>query len=144
MFCLVPLRTIVLVMSASIDSNQENLEPDVFSSMCTSRGTLQHLTGRWGSLTIVALLECDSEMRFAELRRKIDGISDRMLSQTLGQLERDGMVVRHVRSSIPPHVNYSLTVLGKKVAQPLHELTKIIEADLGTVMEAQQRFDSKQ
>ncbi|MDN6246506.1 MAG: helix-turn-helix transcriptional regulator, partial [Corynebacterium casei] len=96
-------------MSTSNDSPQNELCADVFSSMCTSRGALQHLTGRWGSLTMVALLESNSPMRFAELRRKIDGISDRMLSQTLGQLERDGMVNRLVRSSIPPHVDYALT-----------------------------------
>lgn len=130
-------------MSTSNDSRNE-LCADVFSSMCTSRGALQHLTGRWGSLTMVALLESSSPMRFAELRRKIDGISDRMLSQTLSQLERDGMVNRLVRSSIPPHVDYSLTELGTKVAQPLKALTTIIEAELGKVTAAQERFDSAQ
>ena len=131
-------------MSTSNDSPSNEFRADVFSSMCTSRGALQHLTGRWGSLTMVALLESSSPMRFAELRRKIDGISDRMLSQTLSQLERDGMVNRLVRSSIPPHVDYSLTELGTKVAQPLKALTTIIEAELGNVMEAQDRFDSAQ
>ena len=88
-------------MSAPTNPLANNFAPDVFSSQCTSRDALQHLTGRWGSLVMVALLDSESAMRFAQLRRKIDGISDRMLSQTLSKLERDGMVCRHVRSSIP-------------------------------------------
>ena len=65
-----------------------------------------------------------------------------MLSQTLGQLERDGMANRAVRSSIPPHVDYSLTELGIKVARPLQELTKIIESELDSIIAAQERFDA--
>ncbi|MGD7732289.1 winged helix-turn-helix transcriptional regulator [Propionibacteriaceae bacterium G57] len=84
---------------------------DVFSSACSSRDVLQHLTGRWGALAMVALLRED-DLRFGELRRRVGGISDRMLSQTLGQLERDGFVQRTVHSAIPPHVEYSLTPLG--------------------------------
>ena len=129
-------------MSTPQNTPDPKLCADVFSSLCTSRGALQHLTGRWGSLAMVALLEADSPMRFAELRRKIDGISDRMLSQTLGQRERDGMVNRAVRSSIPPHVDYSLTELGIKVARPLQELTKIIESELDSIIAAQERFDA--
>lgn len=122
----------------------QKLVANVFSSKCFSRGALQHLTGRWGSLTMVALLESDSPMRFAEIRRRIEGISDRMLSQTLSQLERDGMVHRSVKSSIPPHVDYSLTELGIKVAQPLQELTRVIESELPKVIQAQELYDAAQ
>ena len=65
-----------------------------------------------------------------------------MMSQTLGQLERDGMVKREVRSSIPPHVDYSLTPLGIKVARPLQTLTEIIESQLDEVIASQELYDA--
>lgn len=80
-------------------------------------------------------------MRFADIRRRVDGISDRMLSQTLGQLERHGVVLRTVRSSIPPHVDYELTDLGQRVAEPLSALISVIQAELPQVLEAQKGFD---
>lgn len=90
---------------------------------------------------MVALLLSDEPLRFGEIRRRVDGISDRMLSQTLGELERDGMVTRTVHSSIPPHVSYALTPLGVRVAGPLQELTAIIESELPRVLESQASFD---
>ncbi|OKX77224.1 winged helix-turn-helix transcriptional regulator [Corynebacterium glutamicum] len=116
---------------------------NVFSSMCSSRGALQHVTGRWGSLTMVALKLSDEPMRFAEIRRKVEGISDRMLSQTLAQLERDGMVDRTVHSSIPPHVDYTLTPLGAKLADALVLLVSTVEAELDQVVRAQENYDKQ-
>ena len=116
---------------------------NVFSSMCSSRGALQHVTGRWGSLTMVALKRSDEPMRFAEIRRKVEGISDRMLSQTLAQLERDGMVDRTVNSSIPPHVDYTLTPLGTKLADALVLLVSTVEAELDQVVRAQEIYDKQ-
>lgn len=75
-------------------------------------------------------------MRFSEIRRRIEGISDRMLSQTLTQLEFDGMVERRVHSTIPPHVEYTLTPLGEKISQPLLSLIETLEAELPQVMTA--------
>lgn len=117
--------------------------PDVFSSACASRETLQHLTGRWGVLTLAALHLADDPMRFAEIRRRIDGISDRMLSQTLTQLERDGLVVRTVHSSIPPHVEYTLTDLGRRVTEPLLTLIGRVEAELPEVLAAREAYDQR-
>lgn len=125
-------------------SDSATPRPNVLSRACTSRDALHHLTGRWGSLTVVALTTGEEPMRFAEIRRKVEGISDKMLSQTLTQLERDGMVERTVHSSIPPHVDYALTALGGKIAEPLLALTRTIEAELPRVMEAQQAFDEEQ
>ncbi|AGN19110.1 putative transcriptional regulator [Corynebacterium glutamicum MT] len=116
---------------------------NVFSSLCSSRGALQHVTGRWGSLTMVALKRSDEPMRFAEIRRKVEGISDRMLSQTLAQLERDGMVDRTVHSSIPPHVDYTLTPLGTKLADALVLLVSTVEAELDQVVRAQEIYDKQ-
>lgn len=116
-------------------------DADVFSRMCSSRGVFQHVTGRWSALIVAALRENGAPMRFAAIRRRVDGISDRMLSQTLGQIEREGFVMRTVRSSIPPHVEYGLTALGQKIAEPLSALIAIIESELPEVLEAQKAFD---
>ena len=117
------------------------MDPDVFSRMCASREVFQHVTGRWGALVVVGLGRSDSPLRFGEIRRRVDGISDRMLSQTLGQLEREGVVVREVRSAIPPHVDYELTPLGRRMAGPLASLIEIIESDLPAVLSARESFD---
>lgn len=127
--------------SATPNSNSAP-EADVFSSQCASRPVLQHLTGRWGALTVGALKLAGAPVRFGEIRRRIDGISDRMLSQTLTQLERDGMVERTVHSSIPPHVDYQLTPLGQTIAEPLISLISTLESELSTVLDAQQEYDA--
>lgn len=90
---------------------------DVFSTGCDSRSVLSEVTGRWGALTLVALM--DQPRRFAELRRRVGGISERMLSQTLHALEADGLISRTVHSQIPPHVEYDLTSLGQPLAARL-------------------------
>ncbi|GFK18735.1 winged helix-turn-helix transcriptional regulator [Corynebacterium glutamicum] len=126
-----------------MDTSPIQQPANVFSSMCSSRGALQHVTGRWGSLTMVALKRSDEPMRFAEIRRKVEGISDRMLSQTLAQLERDGMVDRTVHSSIPPHVDYTLTPLGTKLADALVLLVSTVEAELDQVVRAQEIYDKQ-
>lgn len=116
------------------------VDADVFSRRCASREVFQHVTGRWGALVVVALGDSDTAMRFGELRRRVDGVSDRMLSQTLTQLEREGVVVRAVRSSIPPHVDYVLTPLGRKMAAPLSVLIEVVEAELPQVLEARDAY----
>lgn len=115
-------------------------DADVFSRMCASREVFQHVTGRWGALVVVALARSGDAIRFGELRRQVDGISDRMLSQTLGQLEREGVVGRTVRSSIPPHVDYALSPLGRRIADPLSELVTIVQDELPRVLEAQNDY----
>lgn len=80
--------------------------------------------------------------RFSEVRRRVDGISDRMLSQTLGQLERDGMVARTVLSTIPPKVEYQLTSLGAEVLVPLMSLISLVEQRMPEVVDAQRAFDT--
>lgn len=129
-------------MSGKEDESVELLEADVFSSACTSRLALQHLTGRWGALIVVALKLSEDPMRFGEVRRRVEGVSERMLSQSLGQLERDGMVTRTVHSNIPPNVDYALTPLGLRIAGPLLALTSALEAELPHVLQAQQAYDA--
>lgn len=87
---------------------------DVMAVGCPSRLVLEHVTSRWGSLTLAALSA--EPARFGEIRRKVDGISEKMLSQTLKALEADGLLDRRVQSTLPPHVDYALTPAGERVA----------------------------
>ncbi|MFI2233272.1 winged helix-turn-helix transcriptional regulator [Nocardia testacea] len=110
---------------------------DVFARACPSRPVLEHLTGRWGTLVLAGL--ADGPLRFGDLRRRIDGVSEKMLAQTLQQLERDGFVHREVRRAIPPHVEYSLTGLGAETAPRLLDLIGFLEARMPEVLDAQRR-----
>lgn len=101
---------------------------NVLAADCPSRAILQHLTSKWGILVMVTL--ATGPHRFAQLRRRITGVSERMLSQTLQQLEADGFVLRIARDVVPPHVSYSLTPLGTEAAGPVIALTAWIETNL--------------
>lgn len=114
---------------------------DVFERECPSRSTLEHATGRWGLLALVALL--DGAIRFNALRRRVDGISEKMLSQTLQALERDGLVLRKARPTIPPHVEYSLTGTGHDVAAKLFELIELLEGRMPEVLRAREAYDNR-
>ncbi|MEV6421507.1 helix-turn-helix domain-containing protein [Streptomyces sp. NPDC051662] len=113
---------------------------DVFSRQCPSRTTLEHVMGRWGGLTLTALYE--SRLRFNELRRRVDGVSEKMLSQTLQALERDGLVLREARPVNPPWVDYELTALGREVAERLLGLIKLVEGRMPEVISARERYDT--
>lgn len=107
---------------------------NVFAELCPSREVLQHVTSRWGVLVLVALL--GGTHRFSDLRRKIGGVSEKMLAQTLQWLERDGFVLRVAYPVVPPHVEYSLTPLGLEVAQRVQALADWIEGNLATILRA--------
>src|SRR6187431_329984 len=117
------------------------MDYNVFAKACPSRPTLEHITGRWGSLTLTAL--ADGQLRFNALRRRVDGISEKMLSQTLQALERDGLVLREARPSIPPHVEYSLRPVGHEVADKLLALIELLESRMPSVMDARARYDTR-
>ncbi|MHA7634657.1 winged helix-turn-helix transcriptional regulator [Corallococcus sp. M7] len=108
---------------------------DLYAPMCPSRGVLEHVTSQWGVLVLVALKE-EGTHRFSELRRKVGGVSEKMLAQTLQSLEQDGFVHREAHPVIPPHVDYSLTPLGEEVAVHVEALTSWIEDNLARVMTA--------
>jgi DNA-binding HxlR family transcriptional regulator len=84
---------------------------------CPSRFVLNHVTSKWGVLVLLALAE--GTRRWSELRRVVEGISEKMLAQTLQTLERDGLVLREARPVVPPHVEYSLTALGADLVERL-------------------------
>jgi DNA-binding HxlR family transcriptional regulator len=89
----------------------------VLPEKCNSRVVLDHVTSKWGVLVLVAL--SDSSLRWGELRRVVQGISEKMLAQTLRTLEADGFVHREALASIPPRVDYSLTARGTEVVERL-------------------------
>ena len=96
---------------------------------CPSREVLKHVTSRWGVLVLLVLLN-DGVQRFSELRRKIGGVSERMLAQTLQWLESDGFVQRTAYPVVPPHVEYQLTPMGEEVGVRVRELADWIETNL--------------
>jgi DNA-binding HxlR family transcriptional regulator len=110
---------------------------DVFAEKCPSRQVLNHVTSRWGVLILTALLE--GTHRFSELRRKIGGVSERMLAQTLQSLENDGIVLRTAYPVVPPHVEYSLTLMGEEVAFRMKLLADWVEENIVEILEIQQQ-----
>ena len=87
-----------------------NLLGQVLSNECPSREILEHLTTKWSVLVLRCL--SDGIHRFSELRQRIDGVSEKMLAQTLKVLEKDGFLIRTVYPVVPPKVEYQLTILG--------------------------------
>ncbi|PMR89109.1 winged helix-turn-helix transcriptional regulator [Xanthomonas arboricola] len=107
---------------------------DLNASACPSRTVLKHVTSQWGVLVLIALQA--GTHRFGELRRKIGGVSERMLAQTLQWLEADGLVDRVAYEVVPPHVEYSLTPLGHEAAHKVAALADWIETSLPAVLNA--------
>ena len=105
---------------------------DLMSPDCPSREVLRHVTSRWGVLVLLALE--GGTHRFSQLKRAIGGVSERMLAQTLQQLESDGFVIRRVHDVVPPHVDYTLSPLGLEAAERLAALTGWIEDALPRIL----------
>ncbi|QNP69951.1 helix-turn-helix transcriptional regulator [Streptomyces roseirectus] len=126
-------------MTTTPEAPAPDLPFSVFARACPSRTTLEHVTGRWGGLTLGALYE--GSLRFNELRRRVDGVSEKMLSQTLHALERDGLILREAQPTNPPRVDYELTPLGRQVAEHLLALIHLVEGHMDEVMTARARYD---
>ncbi len=112
---------------------------DVFSPACPARSVLDVLAEKWPLLLIHSL--ADGPARTGELRRRIGGISDKMLIQTLRRLERSGFVSRHAYPEVPPRVQYALTPLGASLSEPVKALDGWVERNIAAVGAAQRRFD---
>ncbi|MFF8642426.1 winged helix-turn-helix transcriptional regulator [Streptomyces sp. NPDC015345] len=107
--------------------------------MCPYRLVLEHVTSRWGVLVLIALEE--RSHRFSELRRAIGRVSEKMLTQTLQTLERDGLVHRDAKPVIPPRVDYSLTELGREAAAQVRGLAAWTERRMADVQKARTAYD---
>lgn len=110
---------------------------------CPERAILEHVTSTWGVLVLLELSDDAHESRrFSELRRAISGVSEKMLTQTLRVLERDGLVRRHAHPVIPPRVDYALTPLGVQAAALVQALTQWTADHASTVAQAQKTYDA--
>lgn len=107
--------------------------PDVFSARCVSRAVLDRIAHKWPMLVVYAL--AGRTLRYAELQRRIEGISQKMLTQTLREMERAGLVSRRVIPTTPPSVEYRLTDLGDSLREPLAAICRWAEQNAA-------RFDS--
>ncbi|ATY11383.1 transcriptional regulator [Amycolatopsis sp. AA4] len=112
---------------------------DAFNSDCPGRTVLDHVCSRWGTLILLSLRERPA--RFYELRDAIGGISEKMLSQNLRTLTRDGLIHREVEPATPPKVTYSLTDLGQELTTPLRGLLDWVLVRTVDVVKAQRRHD---
>ena len=115
------------------------MQARVLAAECPSRAVLGHITSRWGTLVLIVLLE--RTHRFSQLRRAIGGVSEKMLAQTLDALAYDGLVLRVAQQAVPPHVEYSLTPLGREAATRLEVLVDWIETNFPLIQQAQDTAD---
>lgn len=107
-------------------------EGNLFAEQCPSREILKHVTSRWGILILISLR--DGTHRFSDLRRKIGGISEKMLAQSLQALEQDGFINRVSYPVLPPHVEYTLTDLGEQISEKVTILAEWIEINLSKIL----------
>jgi DNA-binding HxlR family transcriptional regulator len=115
--------------------------PDPYTAACPSRQTLDRIGDRWTILTFGAL--ADGPRRFTELARRIEGVSQKMLTQTLRGLERDGLVTRTVHATVPPRVDYELTPLGRTLSGPIAALEQWARDHMGDVLAARAAYDGQ-
>lgn len=127
-----PVKTIV---------ESSGLPADVYSAKCPTRQVLDHIAGKWTVLVVDALLE--GTMRYTDLSRRIGGVSQKMLTQTLRGLEADGFVTRTVHPTIPPRVDYELTELGRSLAEPITALREWTETHINDIERARSGAASK-
>ncbi|MFF3861491.1 winged helix-turn-helix transcriptional regulator [Streptomyces sp. NPDC002209] len=106
--------------SAQLTQTDPEKRYDVFHTDCAARDVVDHVTSRWGVWVLIALRS--NSLRFYELRDSIQGISEKMLAQTLRTLVQDGLVWREVEPTTPPQVTYGLTDFGQDIGEPLKEL----------------------
>ena len=117
-------------------------ESEVFKADCPTQRVLETIADKWSVIVIYALSKQETR-RYSELQRIIGGISQKMLTQTLRKLERDGLVERHVYPVVPPKVEYSLTPLGKTLTELLKAICKWAEIHLDEIEAARVHYDER-
>ncbi|KAA1420205.1 helix-turn-helix transcriptional regulator [Nocardioides humilatus] len=113
--------------------------PDAFARACASRVVLDRIGDRWTVLIVVAL--ADGPLRFSQLREKIEGITPKVLTQTLRALERDGVLTRTVFAQVPPRVDYELTELGRDLLAPIDAIRVWAEQHAARIVTNRERYD---
>ncbi|WP_028002869.1 MULTISPECIES: winged helix-turn-helix transcriptional regulator [Sinorhizobium] len=121
-------------------SNMDFPTPSKDADCRVVREILDRIADKWSLYIFVALR--DGPVRFNELRRQIDGISQRMLTITLRQLERDGLISRTLFPTIPPRVDYELTAVGRTLLAPVMALVTWADSNRDVIEKARQRYDA--
>lgn len=114
---------------------------DVYNEHCPTRMVLDRIADKW-TVLVIGALENETK-RFGQLRREIGGVSQKMLTQTLRGLERDGLVARVVYASVPPKVEYSLTELGRTLVRILEAIRQWSEKRIENVLQARDDYDTR-
>lgn len=115
---------------------------NLFDPACPTRLLLDRVGSKWTTMSVLVLADAAGEVRFAELKRRMPGVSQKMLAQTLRSLERDGLVARRVEATTPPHVHYRLTKRGDSLVKPLRALREWAEQNMPQIQEHTRAFDS--
>ena len=121
--------------------DSEEVKPSVYAKDCASRQVLNRIGDTWSVLIVASL--ADGPLRYSGLAARIDGISPKMLTQTLRALERDGMISRTVYPVIPPRVDYELTDLGRSLLGLVNDLVVWSEKHISDVATARDAFDAR-
>ena len=111
-----------------------------YAAACPTRLVLDRIADKWAVLLLGLLAE--GPMRFNQIRRNVEGISQKMLSQSLKSLERDGLVSRKAIATVPVTVEYKITVLGQTLSATVNPIRLWAESHIEQVLEAQQRYDA--
>ncbi|MGF4044269.1 winged helix-turn-helix transcriptional regulator [Paenarthrobacter nitroguajacolicus] len=123
-----------------MDTN--DLPANILDPNCPSRVVFQRIGDKWASLVIQVL--GDGPVRFSELRKMVNVVTPKVLTQTLRALERDGLITRTVYAQVPPRVEYELTALGESLLQPLTMLRYWAESHVPSILEARDAYDEAQ
>jgi len=119
----------------------EEYPPDAFAKACASRVVLDRIGDRWTVLVVVAL--ADGRLRFSELRARIEGVTPKVLTQTLRALERDGILTRTVYAEVPPRVEYELTGLGRDLLAPIDAVRVWAEQHAAMIVANRASYDDR-
>ncbi len=130
-------------LTAAQKRARAKVEYDAFLAGCPSRQLLDRISDKWVAL-ILAALGSDGSMRYSELSRRLAGVSQKMLTQTLRSLERDGLLTRTVTPSVPVTVTYELTDLGLSLQQLMHGLKDWAESHMGEVLTNRSEYDARE
>ena len=114
---------------------------NVLTATCPSRTSLARIANKWSAMIVIVL--DDGAQRFGDVRTAVEGISGKVLTETLRDLERDGLVQRRVYAEVPPRVEYELTDLGRTLHEPLRALGTWAEQHVNDVLAAQERYDAQ-
>ena len=118
------------------------LPANVFDPNCPSRVILQRIGDKWASLVIQVL--GDGPVRFSELRKMVNVVTPKVLTQTLRTLERDGLITRTIHAQVPPRVDYELTEMGASLLEPLRMLREWAESHVPAILKARDAYDEEQ